>query len=313
MIGWSQFALDRHVYGSGFSFFKIPEEAVINRVDAAWQSRFPGTGETGLDRKILVPVNPEGFFTSIAPLQEGMPVRAQVTRRQNGEDFYVETFIDPYEAKHLGIEPQAAKRCNIVCYSAEALLENGGARTTNEPWEIVAVLASDIEIESMEPLTMARNFLEKVGGTKSIYTAQEFAEAIYNHSTRGIKIKDPIFDLKREIKTWTPEETFAKFKEYKKLSIRQPIYRNYVEYIQSSCVTHIILKDGDSAVCGICGSDHGWYCPDSPDHICYYDKSIERDGKHYIQLMNEQEVEIDHERDSWSESCAFCGEPEERK
>ena len=41
----------------------------------------------------------------------------------------------------------------------------------------------------MPPVTMARNMLEKEGGTKSVYTAEEFAEAIYYWSQR-IRIKE---------------------------------------------------------------------------------------------------------------------------
>jgi hypothetical protein len=37
----------------------------------------------------------------------------------------------------------------------------------------------------MNPLTMARNFLEKPGGTFCEYTAREFAEAVYYWSRRA--------------------------------------------------------------------------------------------------------------------------------
>jgi hypothetical protein len=197
-IGWSKFAKERHVEGSGNSFFVFPEKThgllphdlVIDRCHAAWSRRYPGQGETGLDRKVVVPIAAQGFFLSTTALRDNLPLRAEVTRRQPEEDPHIEIYVDADEAKALGIEYEPAQFVNIVVYSAEALLENGGERSTESDWEIVAVLASKTEKESMMPLVMARNFLEMPGGTKSIYTAQEFAEAIYYHSThRGIKIK----------------------------------------------------------------------------------------------------------------------------
>lgn len=42
------------------------------------------------------------------------------------------------------------------------------------------------------------------------------------------------------------------------------------------------------AYCKACGKDFGWWCPESPDHICHYDKGD-------------------------SDQCDFCGMPSERK
>ena len=189
-VGWSQFALDRHKKGTGNSYFNCSTNEVLTRVVENFDKAYPGQGETDLTRKIIVPIAPKSFFTSLAPLQEGMPVRAAVTVRQEGEDPYVETFITTEDANRLGIEAYKAEYVNVVLYSDEALTENGGERTTNTDWEVVCILASRYEIEPMPPLTMARNFLEKPGGTKSVYSAQEFAEAIYFNSVKGIKIKD---------------------------------------------------------------------------------------------------------------------------
>lgn len=206
MIGWSDFALERHKKGTGNSFFDISEDEVLERVDksiAIFVKDFisqnfdapklvnPGQGETGYNRKIVVTIDPAGFFISMTPLVDGLPIRAAITRRQPGEDPYIETFIDTKDAEILGIQYIPAKFCNIVMYSREALLENNGKLSSEDnDWEIVAVLASLKEKESMPPLTMARNFLEKTGGTKSVYSAEEFALAIYENSNRGVKIKD---------------------------------------------------------------------------------------------------------------------------
>jgi hypothetical protein len=164
---------------------------VVHLADVHWDKRRPGSGETDLSRKVIVPVPPEGFFCPPRTrLMPGMPVRAEVVTRQDGEDPYVQTFITPEDAKTWGVLETPAEIAEVVCYSAEALLENGGTRSTDCDWEIVTLLCSIGATDPMMPLAMARNFLEKPGGTKGEYTAQEFAEAIWHWSQRGIRIKE---------------------------------------------------------------------------------------------------------------------------
>ena len=50
---------------------------------------------------------------------------------------------------------------------------------------------------------------------------------------------------------------------------------------------HEWMKVGASVQCRICGEDGGWWCPDSPDHLCLYTDDFDQ--------------------------CDFCGQPEERK
>lgn len=50
---------------------------------------------------------------------------------------------------------------------------------------------------------------------------------------------------------------------------------------------HIVLKTpAGGAMCRICSSHLGWFCPVSPDHLCHYLK-----GSNY---------------------CSFCGQSDER-
>jgi len=195
-IGWSKFALDHNTKEQGNSYTSLPLRKVCARVQDHWGKRKPGDGETGIDRKVLVPVPAWHFFCPPkANLVPGLPVRAEVVQRQDGEEFHIETFVTPEDAELHGaltFDNQSACSVDIVCYSAEALLENDGKRSTDCDWEIVCLLckASD-EAEPMTPLTMARNQLEKAGGTKSEYTAQEYAESVWFYANRGVKIRQP--------------------------------------------------------------------------------------------------------------------------
>jgi hypothetical protein len=83
------------------------------------------------------------------------------------------------------------------------------------------------------------------------------------------------------------------------------------------------------AVCAVCGlgadfgRDLGWFCPDSPDHICYYHSVIPDypySGLPYrravILRTTEEFFLLPQSHDPHDESddwCIFCKQPEERK
>lgn len=193
-LGWSNFARLNSTKAKGNSYSILSEAEVIRLVQEHWDRRKPGAGETDCSRKVLVPVPAEGFFcTPVAKLVMGMPVQAEVVQRQEGEQPHVQHFLTPEDALKFGALVEVrAEFVDIVCYSAEALLENDGERSTDCEWEIVCLLATrGYRLEPLAPLTMARNFLEKPGGTKSVYTAQQFAEAIWHWSQKGIRVRDP--------------------------------------------------------------------------------------------------------------------------
>ena len=192
-IGWSDFASKHSRPGTGNSYTTHSDEFVEKLVSDNWFNVKPGSGETTTDRKILVPVPPAGFFCPPqAKMIMGMPVNAEIVQRQDGEDPYVQTYVTRAVAEAFGaLVDVPAKSVDIVCYSAEALEENDGKRSTNCAWEIVTILCRDSdELEPMLPLAMARNMLEKPGGTMGKYTAEEFAEAIWHHATqKGLRVK----------------------------------------------------------------------------------------------------------------------------
>jgi hypothetical protein len=201
-IGWSEHARKRHKPGTGNSYFdrgswfpadKEQEDLFLfNLIENCWDRRYPGQGETTLERKVVVPVPPTFFYCTTVLITEQMrkarfsPIKATVVRRAKGEDLYIGETIRPWVARLQGIkvQPEKANFATVVLYSKEALLENGGERTTDCEWEIVCLIASPVEKEPMPPLTMARNELVKPGGTKSTYSAQEYAESIYYWSQR---------------------------------------------------------------------------------------------------------------------------------
>jgi hypothetical protein len=185
-LGVSDFARKFNSPQSGRAYCTKGWEHVVAQVQENWAVRIPGSGEYTTDRKCLVPVDPSSFVGSSIPIAEDLVLSSKVERRQDGEDLYIRTTAVAKD--HRGIQKEleipAPKYVNIVVYSAEALLENGGERSTKDDWEIVTVIASDVPSEPMTPLTMARNYLEEPGGTFTDYTAEEFARAIIYWSKR---------------------------------------------------------------------------------------------------------------------------------
>jgi len=178
-LGWSQFALDRHQDPETPKRWLGTPEALLELVAAHWSQRRPGRGRTDLSQVVVVPVPPTDFVGSTVAVDESTPLRAEWHQRAEGEEFVIRV--------RAGGEPEPARFAQVVLYSAETLLENGGRRSTEADWEVVALLAGAREDEPMDPVTMARNYLERPGGTYASYSAEEFAEAIYYWARHAIR------------------------------------------------------------------------------------------------------------------------------
>jgi hypothetical protein len=182
-LGWSNFALKRNTKAH-HSYFKGSPKKLLDLVRKHWRKRVPGSGRTDTKKVVVVPIAEKDlhklFGCPWAKVEDASHLRSKVVKRQIHEDAYVET--------HARGKKLPVKYAKVVLYSAEALLENDGERSGDYDWEIVAILAGPWDNEPMSPLTMARNYLQKAGGTFAPYTAQQFAESIYFWS-QYIKVK----------------------------------------------------------------------------------------------------------------------------
>lgn len=176
-LGWSDFAAARHLPGGKHTWYEGTRDQLLELVRAHWRDRKPGAGRADRTQVVVVPVPPRGFVSNTVRVDENTTLHAHLDRRQPGEDAFIRV-----TAEGAREEPLFAA---VVLYSAATLEENGGTRSGEFDWEVVCLLAGQAEEEPMDPLTMARNFLEKPGGTYAPYTAQQFAEAIYYWSCRA--------------------------------------------------------------------------------------------------------------------------------
>lgn len=176
-LGWSDFARDRYVPGGAHTWFAGSHEELLDRVRTGWPGRRPGQGRDDLEQVVVVPVDPSAFVSSTVEVGPDTPLTAEVVRRQPHEDPYIRvTAAGPREAVRFA---------GVVLYSAATLEENDGHRSGDFDWEVVALVASPVEREPMDPLTMARNMLARPGGTPCTYTAAEFAEAVWYWAQRA--------------------------------------------------------------------------------------------------------------------------------
>ena len=176
-LGWSDFASGRHLPGGKHTWYDGTHEELLDLVRVAWPKRRPGAGRTDLNQVVLVPVDAEKFISNTVQVDGDSVLYAHLDCRQRGEDPFIRITADGPREKSLF--------ASVVMYSAQTLTENGGRRSGDFDWEVVCLLAGPTEDVPMDPLTMARNMLEKPGGTFSPYTAQQFAEAIYYWSSRA--------------------------------------------------------------------------------------------------------------------------------
>lgn len=119
----------RQTVHSPFSHWTINDDDLIQRVIQALQQ---GQQKPGYrDGVILVPVHPEGFFSSVVTLQNGDKLHGEYKSRREGET--------PRLSIYATGNKMPAKSVDVVLYSHEVL---GADASTEATWEIVSVNAS---------------------------------------------------------------------------------------------------------------------------------------------------------------------------
>ncbi|MEL6761981.1 MAG: hypothetical protein AAFP04_16500, partial [Myxococcota bacterium] len=162
----------------GNARYRGSQEDLLALVQDHWHDREPGANRSSLDAVVVVPVPVENFVCDSVLLSEATPLYATYSRRADGEDGYARVSAQG--------EPEAAAFAGVVLYSKSALCENDGKRSSGADWEVVSIVTSPEprsrpgELPPMNPLTIARNILEKPGGTAmplSGELAVDFAKA----------------------------------------------------------------------------------------------------------------------------------------
>lgn len=168
-MGWSEFALGRHKPGTGYSYFQGSQAELLGLVQQNWDQRRPGVGRSNLDEVVIVPMPSARFMTTTIAVDGDTELKAQEYRRREGEDPYVRVTANG--------QAQPANFAQVVLYSKDTLGKND-ERSRMTDWEIVTIIASPVENEPMDPVTMMRNMRGKAGGTQVNYSAEQLLDSI---------------------------------------------------------------------------------------------------------------------------------------
>jgi hypothetical protein len=166
MIRINPFVL-RQTANSPFSHHELEggDEALIALVSQNFNGARPGYRPEVL----LVPVPPEGFFTSVVQLSPGDVLSGSYTPRREGEE----------PRKRIGSpggQKMPARSVEIVLYHASILGEDA---TGEEGWEIISINASPWEGPMpIDPETLIANHFEMSGGTATGMSDAEFVAAL---------------------------------------------------------------------------------------------------------------------------------------
>ena len=97
---------------------------------------------------------------------------AQYIKRRENEESYIQVRALNGKLTKTGI-------VELILYHHDILYEND-ENTTDAEWELISINAIPKGIESMPmgPITMMRNQLELIGGTKAKYSSDEWAESV---------------------------------------------------------------------------------------------------------------------------------------
>ncbi len=166
-IAFNNFAR-RQTAESSFSHWTISDELFLNRVKYEFSRAKPGYR----DGVILVPVDPEGFFSSVIQLKAGDKLEGEFKARREGEE--------PRKTLHAKGQKLPAKAVDVVLYRKDVLAENKD-NSTDADWEIISVNASPKEWWRelpIQPETLIANHFQLSGGTATNMSDAEFVAAL---------------------------------------------------------------------------------------------------------------------------------------
>ena len=152
----------RQTAESQFSHWEFDTVELIHRIIDG----FPDMEKGYRDGVILIPVDPDGFFSGVASLSPGDSLEGEYSSRQEGED----------PRKHIFVagDKMPAKSVKVILYNKEVLAENNENRSDAE-WEIISINASPTDEDVPIPVdALIYNHFNLSGGTSSKMTNDEF-------------------------------------------------------------------------------------------------------------------------------------------
>ena len=158
---------------SGFSHWTISDEELLSRIQANFDKATVGY-RPGV---LLVPIEPNGFFSSTVLLREGDKLVGEYVARQAGEEPRKSTYVI---SNRFGesVEKIEAVHVDVVLYSHNVLAENK-ENDTDADYEIISINASPTDEEVPIPTgALIANHFQLSGGTDTKMSDVEFVELL---------------------------------------------------------------------------------------------------------------------------------------
>jgi len=121
------------------------------------------------------------FKCPFVKIDDKTKLKADVSRRRPDEGHYI-------QIKALNGTELNAENVELILYRQDVLKETG-ENTTDATWELISfhAIPEGVEKMPMGPVTMMRNQLQLIGGTKGIYSSEEWAESILFWQNYAVK------------------------------------------------------------------------------------------------------------------------------
>ena len=112
------------------------------------------------------------FVCPYVKLDHNVKLKSKIVKRRSNEEFYIQTRAINGTCVPTG-------KVQLVLYSHEVLLEND-EHSTEADWELISMNAIPFGLSSMPmgPITMMRNQLGLIGGTKAHYKSKDWANSV---------------------------------------------------------------------------------------------------------------------------------------
>ena len=167
----------RQTVDSKFSHYDGDFEDIIKNMSLQdWElAEVVNLEDGGKIRKVKL-ASARNYYSSVVKIDDNTPLIATFEQRQDGEE------------SHISIEGNGnkmpAKSVTLIFYNREALDEEVDIEGD---YFLISINASPFNEDfPMHPVTMARNQMEKKGGSKRDYTPKEWAEAVWFWSQHAL-------------------------------------------------------------------------------------------------------------------------------
>jgi len=163
----------RQIKGTGKTYSSLTYQEIAKYAESELNNK--NFEEGYRDGVVIVKVKKElvkKFHCPFTKIVSNTKLKAVVTKRQPVEENYI-------QIRALNGDPLDVGSAQIILYRRDVLIETDD-NCTNNNWELIAFHAIPKFIDKMPmgPVTMMRNQLELSGGTKALYSSEEWAQSV---------------------------------------------------------------------------------------------------------------------------------------